>query len=112
MNPDKMSNGRLNMAVGELVGWKRSPTETAECSVPVMIDGEDAYVNWELPDYAGDLNATYRILPSMTTQQMLRYRNVLIGMCEGMQLRSWTAIDASVRQRAEAVMMAMRGKRS
>ena len=125
-DPKDMTGDELNYAVAELCGakWMRllsdaSPVQKRSLVMPAEIDflkakglseadgTEDMCQIHRVPNYAGDLNAMHEAVSSLDEMQKVIYRNILIGICEGMNRRNWSAIDATARERAEAFIMAM-----
>jgi len=129
MKPKDMTNDDLNRRVAELCGakWMRllsddSAIQKRSLVMPEEIESlrakglseadgtEDmCQIHW-VPNYASDLNAMHEAVSSLDEMQKAVYRNILIGMCEGMNRRNWSAIDATARERAEAFVMAGEGK--
>lgn len=115
-NPVKLTDGELNQYLGLLMGWKMSPIRSSECQIPVLINGKDFYVNWQLPHYTGDLNETHKVEQLLFDKQefvraVCNYHVILYEVVTGQRFNldgNWLeCIHATAWQKSIAIYLAV-----
>ena len=113
----KLTDEEKRIKVAELCGWAFDTGTDYKLPCcwgiwPSMREGEECQgvgtkgYAYEIPNYHQDLNAMHEVVGTLTEQQKTIYRNLLVGMCDGM-CNNWGAIDATAAQRAEAFVLAL-----
>jgi len=114
MKPQDMSDEELRIRVAELSGWERGPKETFSLGkfgiVPAMSawHPKSSKDDWQdlPPDFSHDLNAMYGAVKGLSKAQLKVFVAVLRWTDTG-YLEPEGYINATVRQRAEAFVIAM-----
>jgi hypothetical protein len=100
----KMTDEEMTKKIAALCEWTYDDRDE---KMFFTKDGDIVGYDWP------SLDAIHEAIVSLSLYQKAAYRNVLVGMvCKGEgEEGNWDAIDASFRQRAEAFVITMEGKR-
>jgi len=103
-----MTDEQLRIRVAELTNWE--PEIVDVCYAVGHIHHELS----EMPDYPGDLNAMHEAEKAMTEEQGFLYAGLLTDTMDGPWMdhkRRLECATATARQRAEAFVAVMEGKK-
>lgn len=94
-----MTDKQINAAIAEACGWK------LEKHFWLTPEGCEAY-GWDIPNYCNDLNEMHLAESILTTDQYMRFSDLLYDAEQERlkQTKRWRWLSVTARQRAEAFL--------